>query len=90
MVSLELFEIVYVLDKNLMRGRFRGKKKEKARALALPLNDKLKIPCKGRMGKLSSEKNNSLEKSCGRRFQRMRGLSVNQKFFNAERAKAQP
>ena len=40
MVSLELFEIVYVLGKNLMQGRFRGKEKEKARALALPLNDK--------------------------------------------------
>jgi hypothetical protein len=39
MVSLELFEIVYVLGKNLMRGRSRGKEKEKARALALPLND---------------------------------------------------
>ncbi len=90
MVSLELFEIVYVLGKNLMRGRSRGKEKEKARAFALPLNDELKIPCKARMGKLSSEKNNRLEKSSGQRFQRMRGLSVPQIFFNAERARALP
>ena len=43
----------------MVRGRFRGKEKNKARAVALPLNDTPKIPCLAFLGKLSSEKNNS-------------------------------
>ena len=74
----------------MVRGRFRGKEKNKARAVALPLNDTPKIPCLAFLGKLSSEKNNSLEKSHRKRFQRRRGLFASQIFFCAERAEAPP
>ena len=65
----------------LWRRHFRGEKKKKARAEALPLKGSFKIARLPIQGKLSSEKNNSLEKSHRKRFQRRRGLSAGQIFF---------
>jgi hypothetical protein len=67
-----------------------GRKKEKGKGGALPLNDKSKIPGLGVQGKPSSEKNNSLEKFAPERFQRRRGLSAGQNFFCAESPETQP
>jgi hypothetical protein len=73
-----------------VRGLIRGEQKNWARAGALPLNDISKVPSLAIQGKPSSEKNNSLENFVPERFQRRRGLSAGQNFFNAESPETQP